>query len=484
MNRTRRDPGGPVQIWHALAHSGLRNLALGSPADTYACHVCVSVVSVASRSHILTQVCTAFSDNARPIFVIKSHAASPILTAHPLAVGMDLTELSIAPPTPAAAPELAPHAPAAPTPTTDTTDNGGSAGNLTGSELPTHTLDELEYINNPPPRYTLRELAKRILLLAYLEESMHPNLSRVVLASSLTDQTMKGAGGPASVCIACLQMAIGGKTLVSLTVKYHFSWLLSTETPCPHGAFPEDLRARPLLVWPACMPYRDYIYRNAVGRPSPFSSTHFSYFPLPIPQPLGSTTGFHEHASGRDYAAPALTCGRAHTSPLTSDKCSTSSSKTSVESWIPIDPIATTTTRTPTPTYAAVASPHHPVQTGIVPASRTTIASRLAAQRSWTPTSSVPSTGVIAPDVPPGLPARGRPSAATPASTLPMVSPSYVAHIDPYKLPFRLWYVSGRPYRRCIVLPVSLFYLLANVYFLIENIGPPTSGKFSTSPAA
>ena len=90
---------------------------------------------------------------------------------------MDLTELGIAAPTPAAVPDLAPHAPAAPTPAADTTNNGGAAGNLTGSELHTHTLDELEYINNPPPRYTLRELAERILMLAYLEESMHPNLS-------------------------------------------------------------------------------------------------------------------------------------------------------------------------------------------------------------------------------------------------------------------------------------------------------------------
>ena len=183
------------------------------------------------------------------------------------------------------------------------------------------------------------------------------------------------------------------------------------------------------------MPYRDYCYRNAVGHPSPFSLMHFSHLSLHIPQPLGSTTGFHDYTSVQDYAARALTCrgAHSHSSPLTSDKCSVSSSKTSVESWIPIDPIATTTTRTPTPTYAAVASPHHPVQTGIVPASRTTIASRLAAQRSWTPTSSVPGTSVSAPVVPPGLPVKGGSSAAELASTQSAVSPSYVAHIDPYK---------------------------------------------------
>lgn len=128
---------------------------------------------------------------------------------------MHLTEVAVAPPTPA--PVLAPPATDAvadSSPAVNTTDNGEAAENLTGTALPIHTLNEAEYLDNQPTpsRYVLKELAACVLILAYLEEGMHSKSACVFLAFLLTDWTVEGNGAPESVCTACLQMAIGGKT--------------------------------------------------------------------------------------------------------------------------------------------------------------------------------------------------------------------------------------------------------------------------------
>ncbi|KAI1788534.1 hypothetical protein LXA43DRAFT_1097226 [Ganoderma leucocontextum] len=75
-----------------------------------------------------------------------------------------------------------------------------------------YSIFDLEGIDNSNPvrRYTIFELAQRLLQLAIFEETN---------------------GTPSLICIQCLRMAMG-------------------ERPCPHGHFPEDPRRIPRLVWP------------------------------------------------------------------------------------------------------------------------------------------------------------------------------------------------------------------------------------------
>ncbi|KAI1785495.1 hypothetical protein LXA43DRAFT_1100280 [Ganoderma leucocontextum] len=159
-----------------------------------------------------------------------------------------------------------------------------------------YTIFDLEGIDNSVPvrRYTIAELAQRLLALAIFEET---------------------SGVSPTICIACLRMALG-------------------ERPCPHGTFPEDPRPCPRLVWPdeerACA--RDGTAPPVLG--SDFFAENRSLLATP---PGPSRTQAHSHVGS---SSSRHTCGhRSGDAP-------------------PASPVAERPTGTPTPVWYPCAFDH------------------------------------------------------------------------------------------------------------------------------
>ncbi|PIL32910.1 hypothetical protein GSI_05028 [Ganoderma sinense ZZ0214-1] len=147
---------------------------------------------------------------------------------------------------------------AEPAPSSDGTDN------IVGR----YTIFDLEGIDNSLPvrRYTIAELAQRLLVLAIFETN---------------------SGAASTICIECLRMAIG-------------------ERPCPHDHFPEDPRQAPKLVWPdkERAGARSATASPSVDSPVRSSQEYRRHSSAPSPSHTHHTVSSHSgHRSG--FAAPS-----------------------------------------------------------------------------------------------------------------------------------------------------------------------------------